>query len=160
MSLPTPLSTPQEREQTLSERLFSYADRLGILAGTWPVEVPHYVKVEDYFGQEFENDGWLCEAHAEAFTAKYGGEIEYNPYSPSEDTIGHCDVCGAALRTSLTDEGIEYELEHWETCQLRAHPGEHWELQQTVFAVTSSNDESLKVRTLALLDGFHADGAL
>lgn len=160
MTLAATDSTPQERQQTLSDRLDSYAARLGVLADTWPTEAPRYVHVKNYFGQEFESDGWLCAAHAEAFTAKYGGDIRVDRSSPEDDTVGHCGVCGGPLETTLTKEGAEYELEHWETHQLQGCPGDHWELRQTVLAAASSADENLKIRTLVLLDGFHADGAL
>ncbi|WP_380081455.1 hypothetical protein [Deinococcus soli (ex Cha et al. 2016)] len=138
-----------------------YIEALSPLADTYPTQLPHWVYVINYFGREFENEGWLCEAHANAFSAKYGGDVEVDPYGPETDSIGHCIKCGCALAPMvLSDEGVESELQHWAGAQLQVHPGQHWELRELAYAVSNGNDYETKQRLLTLLDRFRAGGAI
>jgi hypothetical protein len=135
----------------LQARLEAFAELLRPLAEQAETGTPHYVYVEDYFGREWESGGWLCEAHAEAYTAKYGGKINANPYGVTDDSICCCRMCGMLLDpSSLTDEGIEPELEHWEASILEPVPSQYWELYQLVWAVRYAGPTEIRERVAAL----------
>lgn len=144
-------STTQEQEQ-LQQRLDAFARLLEPLANQAQTQTPFYVKVEDYFGQELESEGWLCEEHAEAYTARYGGEIIPNIYGTEEDSICLCNVCGQLLAPfGLTSWGARQELDHWESLPTISRTPEHcWELLHLVEAVDASDCADIRERVAAL----------
>lgn len=147
----TSTNTTQEQEQ-VHERLEAFARLLEPLANQTQTQVPFYVEVENYFGQKLENDGWLCEEHAEAYTAKYGGEIVPNVYGTEENGICMCEVCGALLAPfNLSEYGTREELAHWEGVPTISLTPEHcWELLHLVEAVDASECADIRERVAAL----------
>ena len=141
--------TTQEHEQ-LHERLEAFAELLRPLATQEVVEFPRWVWVDDYFGRSFNSAGLFCHAHAQAFTAKYGGDIEADYHMPQMDGLDRCEVCWRALHISLTEYGVELELERWEASVLSATPSDHWDLLQLVLAVRHRGPFEIRVRVAAL----------
>ncbi len=146
------MNGPVVQAAFLQSELDAFRDFLSPLAKQNETEYPHWVHVTDYFGNEFENDGFLCEEHAQAFTAKYGGDIVADRYSPECDVLETCNECGKQLApVVMSDYCVNSELEHWETLKrIPAAPHTHWELRELIDAVQSEDYEHLWARVLAL----------
>lgn len=136
----------------LKEQLWAFADALSPLSARDDRGYPCWVHVTDYFGQEFECEGYLCEPCAQGFMARYGGRLIVDRYSPECDGSQTCTTCGASLGpVSLTKYGVESELEHFESCGFNGSPAEAYDLHELVNSASNLDlPEDLKRRVVAL----------
>lgn len=138
--------------QALDDQLTALADVLNPLAARDDRGYPCWVHVTDYFGSEFECEGYLCKPCAHGFTARYGGDLVVDRYSPECDGSETCTTCGASLGPiSLTEYGVESELEHFETSGFNGSPTDAYDLRELVISASNLDiPEAMKWRVAAL----------